>query len=390
MQFYMLTHEIVSRYSGQPFYDFVASRIFAPVGMSASTYLFSAGETAGTAVHSFTRQGRRIPAWITEADEVIAGAGGVVSSTRDLSRWMMFLLGHGDENAKHAVPTAVVDETMSPQALVRGSSSLKTTATYGFGWDQRMYRGRRVRTCARKKMIAYVPHQAVWHNGGAPGVSTLVFMFSDDGLGIALLCNSNDQHDTNAEVLAAIASAVLGVTAETPQSVHRSVRTYAQFLASDIVPRSAALPFPLNPDLTQFEGPIEALAGTYSDAAYGTLTLCTPVSTSAHCRTVLEDFAATSPLEHNTLYAAWPRFWSSHLRVRLTTGLFDPTNLFPTGFGRNTSAFESPREPEASVEFDVGDDGRVRGMGVRWDDFPEHTEGSVEERAQVWFRRVDA
>jgi hypothetical protein len=239
-------------------------------------------------------------------------------------------------------------------------------------------------------MSAYVPHQAVWHNGGAPGVSTLVYMFPDNGLGIALLCNSNDQHDANAEVLAAIASAAFGITAETAQSAHTSVRTYVQFSASDIVPSSAALSSPLNPDLAQREGPIEALAGTYFDAAYGTLTLCARASTSAHCRAVLEDFAVISPLEDNTLYAAWPRFWSSHLRVRLTTGLFDPTNIFPTGFGRNTSAFESPREPEASAEFDVGDDGRVRGMGVRWGDFPARSKGSVEERAQVWFRRVDA
>jgi hypothetical protein len=238
--------------------------------------------------------------------------------------------------------------------------------------------------------VAYVPHQAVWHNGGAPGVSTLVYMFPDDGLGIALLCNSNDQHDTNAEALAAIASAVMSTTAETTQSVHRSDPTYAQIITSDIIPSSAALSSPLNPDLAQREGPIEALAGTYFDAAYGTLTLCARASTSAHCRAVLEDFAVISPLEDNTLYAAWPRFWSSHLRVRLTTGLFDPTNLFPTGFGRNTSAFESPREPEASAEFDVGDDGRVRGMGVRWGDFPACSKGSVEERAQVWFRRVDA
>jgi hypothetical protein len=47
-------------------------------------------------------------------------------------------------------------------------------------------------------------------------------------------------------------------------------------------------------------------------------------------------------------------------------------------------------DAEASVEFDVGDDGSVRGMGVRWEDFPERSEGSIEERAQVWFRRVGA
>jgi hypothetical protein len=43
---------------------------------------------------------------------------------------------------------------------------------------------------------------------------------------------------------------------------------------------------------------------------------------------------------------------------------------------------------ESSVEFDVGDDGAVRGMGVSWGDFPKRFAGSIEERAQVWFRRA--
>jgi CubicO group peptidase (beta-lactamase class C family) len=65
LQFYMLTSEIVARYSGQPFAEFVSARIFSPVSMPASTYSFSAGEEAGTAVHWFTRAGRRLPPWIT-------------------------------------------------------------------------------------------------------------------------------------------------------------------------------------------------------------------------------------------------------------------------------------------------------------------------------------
>jgi hypothetical protein len=67
-----------------------------------------------------------------------------------------------------------------------------------------------------------------------------------------------------------------------------------------------------------------------------------------------------------------------------------PRNLFPAGYGRNTSAFEMPMDFGATVEFEVGADGSVYGMGVRWSDFPERSKGSVEERAQVWFRRVDA
>jgi hypothetical protein len=136
--------------------------------------------------------------------------------------------------------------------------------------------------------------------------------------------------------------------------------------------------------------PLEALAGTYSDAAYGTLTLCSRASVSAYCRTVLGAFAAAASLEDDTLYAAWPRFWSRHLRVRPATGRFEPANLFPAGYGRNTSAFEMPMDFGAAVEFDVGENGSVYGMGVRWSDFPERGKGSVEERAQVWFRRVEA
>jgi hypothetical protein len=136
--------------------------------------------------------------------------------------------------------------------------------------------------------------------------------------------------------------------------------------------------------------PIEALAGTYSDAAYGALTLCSLASASAYCRAVLDAFAAAASLEDDTLYAAWPRFWTGHLRVRPVAGRFEPANLFPAGYGRDTGAFEMPMDFGAAVEFEVGEDGGVCGMGVRWSDFPERTEGSVEERAQVWFRRVDA
>jgi hypothetical protein len=134
--------------------------------------------------------------------------------------------------------------------------------------------------------------------------------------------------------------------------------------------------------------PIEDLAGTYTDAAYGSITLCARSSSSAHCCTVLEAFAATSKLEHDKLYAVWPRFRSGHLRVRPSAGLFEPTSLFPVGYGRNTTAFEILTNADSSVEFDVGDDGAVRGMGVSWGDFPERSTGSIEERAQVWFRRV--
>jgi hypothetical protein len=60
-QFYILTQVSIDRYSTQAFPDFVPARIFAPLGMTSTSYSVSAGDAAGTAAHVFTKAGRRIP-----------------------------------------------------------------------------------------------------------------------------------------------------------------------------------------------------------------------------------------------------------------------------------------------------------------------------------------
>jgi hypothetical protein len=221
------------------------------------------------------------------------------------------------------------------------------------------------------------------------GIATALAMFPDDGFGIAMLCNGDSQAVANAEVLFNVANAVFDIKSETNQFDQPSVaaRPTAMSCLTSVFSSRATRPVQVVQNLGV---PVQDLAGTYTDAAYGPITLCAPSSSSAHCRTVLDVFAATSKLEDDTLYAVWPRFWNGHLRVRPAAGVFEPTSLFPVGYGRNTSAFEMLTDAEASVEFDVGDDGSVRGMGVSWEDFLERSEGSIEERAQVWFRRIGA
>jgi hypothetical protein len=68
-----------------------------------------------------------------------------------------------------------------------------------------------VHASGRRRHADVLP-QLVSHSGGAPGVSTFLALFPDDAFGVALLCNSNNQYDTNTEVLAAIAGAVLGAS----------------------------------------------------------------------------------------------------------------------------------------------------------------------------------
>jgi hypothetical protein len=107
------------------------------------------------------------------------------------------------------------------------------------------------------------------------------------------------------------------------------------------------------------------------------------------------------------LYAAWPRADISHVRlVRLPhsphTFALRTTELFPRGFGRSGSAFETDalgaldEQPgEGRWEFDVDERGRMRGAGWFGVAGPgivtarERTAGSLEERCDVWMAKVE-
>jgi hypothetical protein len=113
---------------------------------------------------------------------------------------------------------------------------------------------------------------------------------------------------------------------------------------------------------------LASLAGTYSDPAYGKFTLCASSSTTYHCRAVLStlhDSNKASKIE-DALYAAWLRLWSDRLRIYRQNGTwtFQPTSLFPHGFGTNQEPFEHPAEQNASAEFSINEDETVHGMGI--------------------------
>jgi hypothetical protein len=133
-------------------------------------------------------------------------------------------------------------------------------------------------------------------------------------------------------------------------------------------------------------------AGTYYNPGYGLLTLCATTEQSWPCTAVLDDYAAcTGPLTNDTLYASWPRLWSTHVslaRVSDTAHFtFLPRALFPRGYGNNKTAFATAGEEVARAEFGMSADGRVEGLGVIWHEGTERERlgKTSRERAEVWF-----
>ncbi|KAG1880766.1 hypothetical protein F4604DRAFT_1510254, partial [Suillus subluteus] len=104
---------------------------------------------------------------------------------------------------------------------------------------------------------------------------------------------------------------------------------------------------------------------TYTNAGYGDITFCSPSDSSSYCQDVISDFAAVDAGKSGApqpvqLFAAWPRIWSSHIRGVHRSGntfVVQYTSLFPEGYGRDTTPFETSEigSSEATAEFVVED-----------------------------------
>ncbi|KAH9855877.1 beta-lactamase/transpeptidase-like protein [Lenzites betulinus] len=387
---YIAGARIVEKYANMSIGDFVTSRIFKPLHMTSSTYSPSEAAWTGRVTQTWTRGVRRIPYWFPdEVNNLFAGPGGAVSSAEDIIKWVATLLNGGIDPKTNAtiVPASVLANMTAYRAIENTAvsyrdvvSSLDVSAMgYGMGWFRMMYK-----EC-----------DVVWHFGAIPGFSLLVAFLPTDNLGAVILANMDEKQNDTMSILFHVIDKALNL----PPSNEHTLEDQPMFQNPIIQIRDsveAPLTDPLPLDL-------EAYIGSYTSVAYGNITFCGSNSTSAHCAQVLATFApivtATGePLPDARLYAAWPRVWSSHVRLRHasgnTFGLVFPW-LFPQGFGANRTAFEFYDSviSVGRVEFLV-ERGRVLGFALVTQEEAaaarkERTNGSVQEIGDAWFVKVE-
>ena len=81
----MATSQVITRYSGKSFPDFVQERIFNNLSMSSTTYTPMEAEESGLMSHSWTRDGRRIPFYNSKNTHYSQfGADGVITNAVDM------------------------------------------------------------------------------------------------------------------------------------------------------------------------------------------------------------------------------------------------------------------------------------------------------------------
>ncbi|KAJ7262737.1 beta-lactamase/transpeptidase-like protein [Mycena haematopus] len=369
-QMYITGAYVVSKYSGSSYRDFVEERILIPLRMNSSTLYPNRAFESGKFTQSWTPSRRRIPFFMPEhTADLIAGAGGVMSSVEDMVHWVKMLLNSGvdPQTNKTIIPRTTFDlATSAISVAVKRGSTLTSIMGYGLGWAQLSYRG----------------HELVQHNGGAPGVATIVDLYPSDDFGLVLLANTAGPLVTR-KIARAIADRMLGL----PAAVDR-VETEMDAQAQP--------PLPVNPTPPEM---FAGFTGTYSNLGYGNFTLCSPLfPTSSDCLAIIQDFRIvdsaagkhTHPLD---LYSAWPRFWGSHLRLSLVSGndyIVRLSTLYVDGYGVDRTPFEDVSSEIFAARFML-EDGAVVGLAffiAGEESWRVKRGGSVRDMADVWFDKL--
>ncbi len=182
---YLAAGEMIREVSGVSWDDWMATRIFEPLGMRDSNTSISALEGLSNVAtpHVKTQDGvitvpyRRI--------DNAAAAGSINSSAADMAKWVTMLLGgglagHGDDAARLLTKGAIdvmwtpmtVATATGPAGALRAESNF---LLYGMGWFLEDYRGERV----------------VHHGGNIDGMSALVSLMPEHKLGVVVLTNMN-------------------------------------------------------------------------------------------------------------------------------------------------------------------------------------------------------
>ncbi|KIJ11027.1 hypothetical protein PAXINDRAFT_177403 [Paxillus involutus ATCC 200175] len=370
---FMVGAHIITTYTDQPYTSFVEERIFSPLGMTSSTFSPNKAEASGKFTRGWAKDGRRIPEWFTEDTAFLkAGPGGIISTAIDMSKWISTWLNEGVQGDKTVIPPYVYRNVSYSYSVSTDhpTDSEHSITGYGMGWFRSSYRG----------------HDVVYHSGAIPGFSTLFSFLPSDELGITVFANGGDK----ARPVMRILNRILD------QALHLNDSLTLLSPVDSSPPKPTAKPSTWNLTLSP-----DDFAGTYTNPGYGAFTLCSASSASSYCAKVRSDFAAVDYVQGDPgprleLLAEWPRVWSSHVRLRYQQGSIfeiDFTSLFPNGYGKDTTPFETGESgtAEGTAEF-VIEDGEVVGFGISGLVGRLTERGriyqNVRDRAEVWFDRV--
>jgi CubicO group peptidase (beta-lactamase class C family) len=176
---YALLGRIISNVSGTPYQRYIHRTLFAPLGMTSTTFDIFASPRERRAIGYAWKD----KAWVREPDMrdgAFGAMGGMETSASDYAKWVAFLLSAWparDEADTGPVRRSTVREIVTgsnfPVGFMRtpaaGGAPCRQASAYGMGWQV-------VEDCDLGRIVT--------HTGGYPGYGSSVMLLPEKGVGI--------------------------------------------------------------------------------------------------------------------------------------------------------------------------------------------------------------
>ena len=148
--FYLVAGKVIEKVSGQPWEMFIRRRIFVPLSMSRTYPMRKDVNDPNQAKACMMVDGTMMIIDHSKAD-AIGPAGSVWSCIDDISKWALCMLDSSKYPGGKLLKTATWKEIFKPQTVVPASEFYPTMqlikpnwTTYGLGWFQHDYKGKKV------------------------------------------------------------------------------------------------------------------------------------------------------------------------------------------------------------------------------------------------------
>ena len=255
----MAAGEAAASAAKTPWETLVRTRLFAPLGMTSTgvtvaEWLAAPDRASG---HKRTEDGRIVPQ-ILVGNEPLGPAGTIQSTARDLSRWLRFQLAGGVYDGRRLVSTEALEETKTPQTVIRLEGSTRAgnpesnLMAYAMAWVVQDYRGELL----------------VSHTGSLNGFRARVDLLPKRSAGFVLLTNVG-----RAQALLALRNGLVDLMAGGPSRDWNAYYLDLEARArarSEERKREAEARRPLG---TRPSHDLAAYAGTYGGPAHGAMTV---------------------------------------------------------------------------------------------------------------------
>ncbi len=175
---YVIAGNILERLSNTSYENYLNNSFFDELGMHETYSSFNKIENNPQKITPYFDVNEELIKVEYPNTDKYQAAGGIHSTLNDMGKWLMFLL-NPDKFSSNSINSTIINELQKPLIEIQKGYhpyyKIESNVEYGLGL--------RIRKYYNKKLV--------YHSGGLPGITTLLFLLPKNNLGAFIVCNKH-------------------------------------------------------------------------------------------------------------------------------------------------------------------------------------------------------